>query len=700
MGLLLGKKCESTKFWLKSTTAILVMAACTTMLQAEEITAVIDDGEVPVANNENTYPVAFFDQYNPQNAFEMVQRLPGFSFDGGSNARGFGGNAGNVLIDGARPSSKSSSLRDILIRIPVAQVERIEIIRGGTSAGDTAGQSVVANVIKKKGGTSGTWVAKLRRAPDGRILPNVEGSLATNVWGWDTTSRIDVGWNGGNRDALIRDVDADGNLIESEDETFENAFNFQIFSFEAGRDAFGGKLTLNGQLLRDSFKGEFFREGFNGRLPDGGAPDFARLNDESGGANEYELSADWKKTFSNQWKLHSIILGSYDKFGFESRTTESEPFDVINDITDFEQERVQKEFILRTTYGDASSNKFKPEFGFEVARNSLDSELSIVENGEAIDLSSANVNVKEIRGEAFANFNWAAAKKLSVDGGLTGEISQIEVSGDAGNKQTFKFLKPRLTATYNFSDKVQWQWQIERTVGQLNFRDFAASAQINDERTTAGNPDLAPNSAWELSTTFDWKFSERGSFSVTGFHEWRRDILEQIILESGDPGRGNAGSARFYGVETQLNLPLDFILPGGLLEIEANVRDASFNDPVTGENRRISGFTPHWIGFDFRQDLKEAKVSWGIEYNGIFEEDVFLTNQIISFRGNRRLNAFIETTRWFGVKTRFMVNVLNTGKFRRQRDFFDPDRGGEFTGSEISDRTRKPEFRIEVFGQF
>ncbi|MCK0068116.1 TonB-dependent receptor plug domain-containing protein [Kordiimonas laminariae] len=700
MNLLLGGERKNALTVLKSATAILAITTCTTMSYAVDNAAVDDDGDVPVANAANTYPASFFDQYNPQNAFEMIQRLPGFSFDGGSNARGFGGNAGNVLIDGARPSSKSASLREVLIRIPVAQVERIEIVRGGTSAGDTAGQSVVANVIKKAGGTSGTWVAKLRRPPDGRVLPNVEGSLATKIGGWDTTSRFDVGWNGGNRDALLRDVDAEGNLIESEDETFENQFNFQVFSVEAIRDAFGGKLTVNGQFFRDRFKGDFFREGFNSRLPDGGTPDFTWQNNERGGGEEYELSVDWKKTFSNQWKLHSIILGSVDNFGFESRTIESEPFDVVNDITDFEQNRKQKEFILRSTYGDASANKFKPEFGFEVARNSLDSDLSIVSNGEAIDLSSANASVREIRGEAFANFNWAATKKLSVDGGLTGEISEIEVSGDAGNKQTFKFLKPRLTATYNFSDNVQWQWQIERTVGQLNFRDFAASAQINDDRTTAGNPDLAPNSAWELSTTFDWKFSERGSLSVNAFHEWRSDILEQIILASGDPGRGNAGNARFYGVEAELNIPLDFILPGGLLEIEANLRDASFDDPVTGQNRRISGFNPSFLGFDFRQDLVKAKVSWGIRYNGIFREEVFLTDQIISFRGNRRVNAFIETTRWFGVKTRFAVDLINTGKFRRQRDFFDPARGGAFTGSEISDRTRKPEFRIEVFGQF
>ena len=79
------------------------------------------------------YPAAFFEQYTPQNAMDMINRLPGFSFDRGSNARGFGGNAGNVLIDGARPTSKSGGLSGALSRISAAQVESIIILRGGTN---------------------------------------------------------------------------------------------------------------------------------------------------------------------------------------------------------------------------------------------------------------------------------------------------------------------------------------------------------------------------------------------------------------------------------------------------------------------------------------------------------------------------------------------------------------------------------------
>src|SRR5437763_1821230 len=77
-----------------------------------------------------SYPAAFFAPMAPNTAYDMVQRIPGFSFDDGSSVRGFAGAAGNVLIDGQRPASKTDDLVSVLTRLPFAQVERIDLIRG------------------------------------------------------------------------------------------------------------------------------------------------------------------------------------------------------------------------------------------------------------------------------------------------------------------------------------------------------------------------------------------------------------------------------------------------------------------------------------------------------------------------------------------------------------------------------------------
>ena len=63
-----------------------------------------------------------------------------------------------MLIDGQRPTSKSVSLENVLQRIPPDNVLRIDMIRGGAPGIDMQGQPVVANVIRKPGGSSTTTV--------------------------------------------------------------------------------------------------------------------------------------------------------------------------------------------------------------------------------------------------------------------------------------------------------------------------------------------------------------------------------------------------------------------------------------------------------------------------------------------------------------------------------------------------------------
>ncbi|MEA3002743.1 MAG: hypothetical protein QOH81_1531, partial [Sphingomonadales bacterium] len=57
------------------------------------------------------YEAIFFKPFSPANALEIVQRVPGFSLNvGDTEVRGFGQAAGNVVINGQRPSSKSDTL--------------------------------------------------------------------------------------------------------------------------------------------------------------------------------------------------------------------------------------------------------------------------------------------------------------------------------------------------------------------------------------------------------------------------------------------------------------------------------------------------------------------------------------------------------------------------------------------------------------
>ena len=143
-----------------------------------------DAGAAPADQAVTSYDGGFFAASRPADAKAMIDRIPGFAFDGGGSVRGLSGAAGNVLIDGRRPSSKSDSLSDVLARIPADQVIRIDVIRGGAPGIDMQRKPVVANVIRDpRGGISGTVTVSdtLTLDAEGRNEGEVAADLASQL---------------------------------------------------------------------------------------------------------------------------------------------------------------------------------------------------------------------------------------------------------------------------------------------------------------------------------------------------------------------------------------------------------------------------------------------------------------------------------------------------------------------------------------
>ena len=82
-----------------------------------------------------SYDAAYFAQYAPRTALDIARRVPGFQLDLGAtqtdlgqvDVRGFAGTAGNVVFNGARPTSKAETLEVTLARIPAQRVIRVEV---------------------------------------------------------------------------------------------------------------------------------------------------------------------------------------------------------------------------------------------------------------------------------------------------------------------------------------------------------------------------------------------------------------------------------------------------------------------------------------------------------------------------------------------------------------------------------------------
>lgn len=646
------------------------------------------------------YETEFFSQYSPQNALDMVNRLPGFSFDQGSNERGFGGNAGNVLIDGTRPTSKSGGLREALMRIPADQVVRIEILRGGNSAGETAGQSIVANVIRAQGSTSGTWDFTNEGNVGATPLPRFQASLTTQLGQWQTSfNTIIAGWPS-RRSAEISYYDPQRNIISSENEYYDESQKWARLTGEGSRDLLGGKLSVNGYVNRfiwdrDSEQNSYSEVGGN-QLNTSKA-----LNQDNSGTS-VELGVDWAKSYDH-WKLRLIGLGSF-RDDIADNTFIRLNADKIDLTRHDYQESKKTELVSRMTLAKISNTRFKPEFGFELANNKLNSALDQFKNG-ALQTSqdNDNVEVEEMRGEIFANFVFQASDVLTVEGGLTAEYSQIEVDSVNSQKQNFSFIKPRISSTYKFNGQSQLSVELARNVGQLNFDDFATSNEAFDGITNTGNSDLMPDQTTEFSATYNLSFSERGSFKFKVFHQWRKDILEQVVIGEDVNGAlayglGNAGSANFWGVNTDINLPLDYLLSDSLLKVSYSYQGSDFYDPIINENRNINNYVPNALELNFRQDFIEHKLAWGFSYIGSTANSSYRVNEIQTLEKAKMFSLFIESTQFFGVKSFLELN--STSKQTRSRFFYQDNRNGQFNGHQEAHREMKPVIILKFSGRF
>ena len=167
--------------------AILLTSAVVTVVALPQCLAAKSSSDAAAASSARTtvYPDQFFAQYAPRTAYDIVQRVPGFTLDlgatqtnqGAVDVRGFAGTAGNVVINGARPSTKAETLDVTLARIPAQQVVRVELGPGDLYGSDYAGKSQVLNIVlSQQSGADGNLTAAAKRWFTGYVNTDIQGS--------------------------------------------------------------------------------------------------------------------------------------------------------------------------------------------------------------------------------------------------------------------------------------------------------------------------------------------------------------------------------------------------------------------------------------------------------------------------------------------------------------------------------------------
>jgi hypothetical protein len=591
------------------------------------LAAVTPAVQAPAATGVASYPASFFASDQPNTAMEMVNKLPGFTFDAGSGVRGFEGAAGNVLVDGERPATKSDDLESILRRIPASQVDHIEVVRGGAPGIDMQGKTVLANVVRKKGDSVTGLVAVANTfVYDGRQNPalRIEGTRTGDGRKLEGSFVIAGFYDDGEGDGPRIRYDADGNLLGRWDVNTEGDGNQAVATGAYERPAFGGKIRFNARAFYQRF---WYDEAAHGvDVPDGQT----ERDDEQ--RHEGELGVTWNRDLGPRTKLETLAiqqLKSYDLF-----IKLQDPTQDLDGV--FTVKRMTGESIGRTVVTFRQSDALTFESGAEGALNWLDSKTAYTNDGESVALPAANVQVKELRGEAFTKATWIASPRLTLEAGLRGEASRISSEGDVTLEKTLYFIKPRALLTWSPDPSDQVRVRFEREVGQLNFDDFVAA--VNAGAVSTGNPDLEPEEAWVSEAAYERRFWTGGSAVVTLRHFQITNVIDRAPDPSGEfDAPANIGSGVRDEVALQLTVPMDKLgLKGATLRGQSTWRRSEVTDPTTGEKREISGERPVDWEAHFTQGLPRYRMTWGVDVFGSWREtyyrfDVVETTKVRSF---------------------------------------------------------------------
>lgn len=617
---------------------------------AQPVTTVNGDNQVV------TYQASYFDQFQASTALDMVFHVPGFSFNGGDQVRGFAGAAGNVLIDGQRPASKSN-LAGTLENISAAQVDHIELITGGAPGIDMQGYRQIVNVVRKAGGKDSVQIGGSIKTFYNDPKPSAFYTFSRNRDGKTTDIHLELfgfhdnGVNPTKRYVYTPDF-SDPNPAFINIPQYGGGWGHEE-KFSHSRPFLGGKLSFNGDYnpIDYDLNAAYDQDGEHN-------PEHLEVKEVSS-----ELGMQYERPITKTLKMDVNLLRRHDReYDDDLLTwdTGDAHYSALNQTS---------EHIFSGKLTWQPTDKVTYKFGGESVFNRRDNTTRYTENGNDQNVPFDTVRVEEQRREYFAIRNWQPSQKLSIETGLKVETSTISVKQQNRSK-SFVYPKPEVQIVWSPTDKMKWSWRTERVVGQLSFGDFASSVSLDTSVVKAGNPDLVPQKEWQNALSFDYSFWDKGAFNLTLKHSALEDTLDfaPIVTDQGVyNARVNLGAGTQDQIETNFTLPMDkFHIKGGELKVDYSRIFSSVTDPITHAKRQISNINPEFYTIVFSQNFPVHRTNWGFEIDRMNNFSQFNASDAYRYYSDDWLAIWFE----YKTKSNFTVNVTVQNAFGRH-DYYD-----------------------------
>ncbi|HET9811055.1 MAG TPA: TonB-dependent receptor plug domain-containing protein [Sphingomicrobium sp.] len=662
----------------------------------------------PVAG-KRVYTPADFARFAPKTAYDMLVQVPGFTIRSADNERGLGQASENVLVNGQRIVNKSygggaGGATEELQRTPIGNVERIEIV-DAASLGIAGLSGQVANVIMKETkGASGQFEWR----PDFRAhysKPNLfRGNISYSGKSGPVDYTLSVN-NQAGRGAFggpIIITDRDGNLLEERNEIYHSESDLVTFQTKFGLDGPGssiGHLTLGytpywaPTHIRDT------REFVTGEIRNRST--VAELD-----GWYYDVNADYEFALG-PGRLKLIGTHHFDHEPVITTQVLHFDSDDHDEGVRFSRDSRIKESIGRGEYRwHAGKNDW--QMTFERAFNSLDQRgglftLSPEGEFEEVDYPEGTGKVTEVRYEGIASLSRPLSSKLDLQLAGGGEISHLDRVDD--DQPARKFFRPKgsLTLGWRPAEGLDASLKVSRRVGQISFYDFLSQPKLADDRENAGNPDLVPPQSWEFETELSKDLGAWGKTKLRTYYHLIDDIIDIIPLANHTEGVGNLPHATRYGAESTSTINLDPIgFVGAKIDLTLGTERTSVEDPLTGEDRSISGTRNRWAYISLRHDIPHTDWAWGGEADyEHYTREFYLTEVSRSWEGPWFVSAYVENKDVFGMTVRAQVGNIFNARHRWTRYIYEDWRdSSEIDQIQRNNQLIGPIFSFMVKGTF
>ncbi len=655
----------------------------------------------PPPSGVSVYPSAYFATWRPSTALDMVSRLPGFEFDGGAQVRGFETGAGNVVIDGQRPTAKQDDLNSVLRRIPASHVERIEVVREAGHGVDMLGHTVVANVIRKKTAEDSLVVTALvdQTPRTGRTLPSarlearhpiadgvLEGSISAQYYSpADQVSGSNIETDSS---ALPSSINCAPVCVDHLSTRIQGVIGKSTLAYQA--PLLGGVFRINGDATLDQYSD---REGDQG-LP---AIHDDKLNFSYRGESG-EIGVNYKRNLDPKTTLEVLSIW---------QTSQSYQDD--NYISNLRQNLATgnrlSEGILRGVFRRQFSDRLSIGLTAEAADNVQNTANLYLVNGQQTPFPAARVRVEEQRAQSDVMASWAMRSNLTLESGVQVEASTIKSRGDVMASKSLNYVKPRLILTWKLDPKTEFKARAAREVGQLDFSAFVESGLLNTG-AHAGNPALLPQDAKIYEIALDRKFWGQGGLNVTLQHADLANAIDRVRgYDPTDPTNpngfydtpGNIGRGRSNQLNVELAAPLDrWKVRNGFLTLQALWRDVKVRDPTTDLSRSQSLVHPFDGMASFDQTLAGGKINWGLEFHPPQNEVIYRYNEIDRAHYGATLSIFYEYRPTKSVSWRVTVSDVTSRTVDRSYLVFLASRPAPYAFFDARVQSAGPDIQIRM----